>query len=139
MGLMGQCICEQQNYSPATIPSVADKTHLISAYTLKNGQFGWQDDMDYGLGNFLYKTMVERELTDSICFLMREYGGQHIGKKRFEIIIKLVNDVLINMEAEPNKHGNKPYQIRLPAMMLPHPSSPSSPKHTHRNHFAVKS
>jgi hypothetical protein len=67
--------------------------------------------------------MKEREFTDSICFLTREYGGTHIGKKRFEIIIKLVEDIIINIEAEPNKHGVRPYTVRPPAMTLPHPST----------------
>jgi hypothetical protein len=125
--------CRMAHSAIASIPSVADKTHLISAYTLCTGEFGWQDDNDHGLGSFLYKTMKEREFTDSICFLTREYGGSHIGKKRFEIIIKLVENMIINIEAEPNKHGVRPYTVRPPAMTLPHPSTQEqwiTPRHT---------
>jgi hypothetical protein len=33
----------------------------------------------------------------SICFITREYGGHHIGKRRFEIIDELVEKVLVNI------------------------------------------
>jgi RNA-binding protein YhbY len=107
--------CNMAHHAIATIPDVANKTHLISAYTLQNGEFGWQDDQDHGLGNFLYRAMVERELTNCICFVTREYGGEHIGKERFELIIKLLDEVIINAEARPNKFGDKQFTISPPA------------------------
>jgi hypothetical protein len=104
----------------ASIPEVAEKTHLISAYILSSGEIGWRDDHDHGLGHYLYKTMAEKELNNSICFMTREYGGSHIGKKRYEIIEKLTDDIIINIEIKPDKMGRTPFKIKPPAMTLAH-------------------
>jgi hypothetical protein len=115
--------CRLAHQAIATIPSVAAQTHLISAYSLITGEFGWQDDGDHGLGKFLYQTMVDRELQNCICFVSRDYGGIHINKKRFEIIQQLVDEVIINAVAPEDKYGNIPYLVSPPPMTLPHPST----------------
>jgi hypothetical protein len=98
----------------ASIPQVASKTHLISAYHLSTDEMGWQDDGDYGLGRFLLRTMQDKQLDDTICFLTREYGGVHIGQKRFEVIESLVNMMIVNAAAQPNKKGKMPFRISAP-------------------------
>jgi hypothetical protein len=114
--------CRQAHKAIASIPQIASATHLISAYTLQSGEIGWQDDGDHGLGKFLLKTMEQRGLTNTICFMTREYGGTHIGRRRFEILQQLVDDVIINKQAPADQHGNVPFRTTPPAMTLPHPS-----------------
>ena len=114
--------CHRAHLAIATIPSVASKTHLISAYSLSSGEIGWQDDGDHGLGRFLYKTMENCGIQNSICFLTRHYGGVHIGKRRYEIIQQLAQEILLNMSAGPDKHGNKRYSVYPPEMTLTNPS-----------------
>ena len=115
--------CNLAYQAISNIPAIAGQTHLISAYTLDSGEFGWNDDDDHGLGKFLLSTMEKREMQNGICFLTRHYGGQHIGKRRYEIIQQLVTELLVNMEAKPDEYGNRPYIVRAPPMNLPHPSS----------------
>jgi hypothetical protein len=118
-----QSQCRLAYKAISTIPAVACKSHLISAYSINDDIIGWQDDHDYGLGKFLLRTMEDREMTNAMCFITREYGGYHIGKKRFEIIQKLVDQVLVNIEAQANNKGVRPYRVTPPAMTLPHPSA----------------
>jgi hypothetical protein len=113
--------CHLAHQAIATIPTIASKTHLISAYTLCSGELGWQDDGDHGLGQFLYKSMENCGLQNCICFLTRQYGGVHIGKRRYEIIQQLVREIVVNMEAGPDKHGNNRYCVYPPEMNLPNP------------------
>jgi hypothetical protein len=115
--------CKLAYKAISSIPAVACKTHLISAYTLTSNEFGWQDDHDHGLGKCLLRAMEEREMSNAICFVTREYGGIHIGKHRYDIIQALVDEVLINIEAQPNSKGARPYRVHPPAMALPHPSA----------------
>ena len=115
--------CDLAQQAIATIPSIASQTHLISAYSLHTGEIGWQDDGDHGLGKFLLKTMESNGLQDAIVFMTRHYGGVHIGKRRYEIIQQLVRQVLVNVEALPDMHGNPSYLMRPPDMTLPHPST----------------
>ena len=115
--------CRSAHKAIGTMPEVAACTHLISAYTLKSGSIGWTDDDDHGLGRWLLKTMEERELYDSICFLTREYGGIHIGKKRYEIIEYLVNAIIVNIEAPADDRQAQFYKVKPPPMTLPHPSA----------------
>jgi hypothetical protein len=111
--------CRTAHKAIASIPEAASATHLISAYILSTGEIGWQDDGDHGLGNFLFKTMEARGVTNAIFFMTRDYGGTHIGRRRFEITQALVNNILINREAPPDRHGNLPYRIAPPPMTLP--------------------
>jgi hypothetical protein len=67
--------------------------------------------------------MKQHDLQNAICFLCREYGGVHINKKRFEIIQQLINQVIINMAAPSDNHGNFPYVVSPPPMTLPYPST----------------
>jgi hypothetical protein len=62
-------------------------------------------------------------MIDTICFVTRDYGGIHIGKHRFDIIHKLVDEVIINISAQANNKGVRPYRVNPPAMVLPHPSA----------------
>jgi hypothetical protein len=106
----------------SSIPQVASKTHLISAYHLSTDEMGWQDDGDYGLGRFLLRSMQEKQLDDTVCFLTREYGGVHIGQKRFSVIEQLLNMMIENSTAEPNKKGKYPFRISPPCIEKLSPS-----------------
>jgi hypothetical protein len=67
---------------------------MISAHLLNDGTFGWTDDGDHGLGKYLFRILEEKNLKNAILFVTREYGGVHIGYKRFEIILQLVNQLI---------------------------------------------
>lgn len=73
----------------ASDPSLARQSHIIMAY--KRGEnFGYQDDGDFGLGRFTLGLLDEMKMSDIAVFIIRDFGGIHIGHKRFEIIADLV-------------------------------------------------
>jgi hypothetical protein len=74
-------------------PTASSSTHLISAYWLSDGTYGYQDDRDHGMGKHLLSIMQESQLTNTICFLRREYGGVHLGYRRFDIIAELIDNI----------------------------------------------
>jgi hypothetical protein len=76
----------------------ASATHLISAHRLDNGTVGWRDDGDHAMGRKLYNTMKEKKMSNVILFLSRNFGGHHMGKRRFEIVDQLVNEIMEVME-----------------------------------------
>jgi hypothetical protein len=55
---------------------------------------GWQDDGDHGLGKYLLRIMEEKSMSNAIVFITREYGGNHIGFRRFQIILQLFNQIV---------------------------------------------
>jgi hypothetical protein len=74
-------------------PIASSSTHLISAYWLRDGTYGYQDDKDHGMGKHLMSVMQDAGLSDTICFVRREYGGIHLGYRRFDIISELLDNI----------------------------------------------
>ena len=67
----------------------ADATHISCAYHLQNpiGPYRQEhiDDNDIGIGRAMMKTIKQKEATEIAVFVIRYYGGVHLGKRRFEI------------------------------------------------------
>jgi putative IMPACT (imprinted ancient) family translation regulator len=71
----------------------ASSSHLISAHRLNNGKVGWRDDGDHAMGRKLYTTMKRKKMSNMVLFLARNFGGHHLGNRRFEIVESLVEEV----------------------------------------------
>jgi putative IMPACT (imprinted ancient) family translation regulator len=87
--------------------NAAAATHLISAHRMQNGQVGWRDDGDHAMGRHLYSAMKNSKITNMVFFLTRNYGGVHIGKRRFEITTELVDDMIQIMQQEDREAAEK--------------------------------
>ena len=87
--------------------NAAAATHLISAHRMQSGQVGWRDDGDHAMGRHLYSAMKNKKITNMVFFLSRNYGGQHIGKRRFEITTELVDDVIQVIQQEDRQAAEK--------------------------------
>jgi hypothetical protein len=104
-------------------PFAASSTHIISAYWLESEEQGYYDDHDHGLGKHLLGVMQHADMINTICFLTREYGGQHLGFRRFEIVSELVDDIFdkVQNQQKPSllnifkkkKHSNTANTINL--------------------------
>jgi putative IMPACT (imprinted ancient) family translation regulator len=81
-------------------PTAASSTHLISAYWLETDEQGYVDDHDHGMGKHLLGIMQDAEMTNSICFLRREYGGIHLGFRRYEIVSELVDNIYAKVQQQ---------------------------------------
>ena len=88
------------------VPGIASASHLITAYISKQGDFDYIDDGDHGLGRFTFGILEEKELDGIMIFLSRDYGGIHLGKRRYTIINTIVKQaigkLIAAIEMDPN-------------------------------------
>ena len=73
--------------------SAASYTHLVSAYRTSTGEQGWADDNEHGMGKYIYGIMKEKGFNNAIVFLARDYGGYHLGPRRFTIVSELMKEL----------------------------------------------
>ncbi len=66
-------------------PVAASATHNILAYVLPDGTQGYQDDGEHGAGRFLSKWLARNNHTGIAVVVTRQYGGTHLGFRRFEL------------------------------------------------------
>jgi putative IMPACT (imprinted ancient) family translation regulator len=71
----------------------ATSTHLISAYRTTGKDQGWQDDGDHGMGRHLYNAIKDKGLSNIIVFLARDFGGIHMGMRRFKLVTEMVGEL----------------------------------------------
>lgn len=80
----------------------SDATHIMSAHRFHppNGPANQEssDDGEYGGGRVLLKTLVENKVVNAAVFVVRYYGGKHIGADHFELIGKLAKKALKNAQ-----------------------------------------
>ena len=60
-------------------------THVVASYNLR-GNRGYQDDAEYGTGNKLLKFLEQKYPINLSVFIVRMYGGKHLGPTRFDIM-----------------------------------------------------
>ena len=61
--------------------------HIIAACCLKD-EYCYQDYGEFGAGNKLLKQLLETVTLANVVFVVRRYGGHHLGADRFEIVKK---------------------------------------------------
>ena len=68
-------------------------SHAVVAYSLRNSK-GFQDDGEYGAG-YRLANMLEETYPPNICvFVVRNYGGIHLGPKRFSIMSEVAKEAI---------------------------------------------
>ena len=67
----------------------ADATHISCGYRLENpiGPYRQEavDDKDIGIGRSILKVMKSKDLERMAVFVVRYYGNENLGKRRFEV------------------------------------------------------
>ena len=66
-------------------------THNILAYNIQ-GESGWLDDGEYGAGRVLTGWMDREEVKDMCFIIVRNYGGVHLGTRRFELMREVAQE-----------------------------------------------
>lgn len=75
--------------------------HAIMAYSLKEAgtlKSGSCDDREFGAGNKLRKMLFELKAKDTVVFVLRRYGGVHLGFNRFSIIEQVAKSAIAMLE-----------------------------------------
>jgi hypothetical protein len=103
-------------------PGTAEATHLIAAYHDTSGEFEYYDDGDHGIGRFIFDIIYEAQVRGVMVFVARDYGGQHLGPLRFEIVQTVVDQAMSKLAAAIQRNP----LIADPANLQMMPFSPSS-------------
>ncbi len=74
-------------------PARAKATHNILAYSIGNER-SWEDDGEWGAGQFLTSWIKRKKLDNITIIVTRQYGGIHLGTKRYENIKEVCEDAL---------------------------------------------
>ena len=78
----------------STIPEVAKCTHLICAYKIDEKAKGYQDDGDFDFGQQIMRTLTDKQQLGFVYFLTRQYGGRHLGRRRFQLVHELIKQTI---------------------------------------------
>lgn len=71
--------------------------HVMMSYGLKEDEqvkIGHCDDNEYGGGLVIRKTMAAQKAKNTVVFVVRKYGGLHLGLDRFKSIEKVTLEAL---------------------------------------------
>lgn len=71
--------------------------HVMMAYALRENEVvksGFCDDKEYGAGAKLRKLLYEEKQHDTAIFVVRKYGGLHLGYSRFGVIESVAREAL---------------------------------------------
>ena len=76
----------------------ADATHISCGYRFENPMLnkdqGFEDDGEIGQGRAILNAMKHKNVSNTCVFIVRYYGGKHLGKRRFEIARDLSNSAV---------------------------------------------
>ena len=71
--------------------------HIPAAYQIKNGE-GYQDDREFGASHKMLKTLQAHDVKNVAVFVVRFYGGEHLGPRRHEAIKQVVEEVIAKIK-----------------------------------------
>ena len=74
-------------------PIKARANHNILAYCVGD-TCGWIDDDEHGAGRFLTTWMKRRNLNNTVVMITRQFGGTHLGTRRFELMQQVAKEAL---------------------------------------------
>lgn len=75
----------------------AEATHVVAAFVPKEGSglhYSFQDDNEYGAGLKLVRFIKEQGLDEVAVYLVRNYGGFHLGPSRYQIMLKHAKEAM---------------------------------------------
>lgn len=114
----------------------ADATHISCAYRLPGANTpqnqDYVDDGEFGCGRTMLKVLKDEQYTNMVVFIVRYYGGKHLGVARYKIFRELAAQAiktLINTrkKEEENQRGPavEPLPDRFDAPRDAFPTEPS--------------
>lgn len=104
----------------------ADASHISSAHRFDppQGPFNQEahDDHEYGMGRTLLKILQENNMANAAVFVIRYFGGVHIGTVRFGIAKELASKALKSagfLTTPAQKSGSAPRRKAQPSRFSP--------------------
>lgn len=95
----GHSVSEVQQAYIAVAQRYSAADHIIMAYALRDKEDnkiknGFCDDREYGAGARIRKKIFELKSRNTVVFVLRKYGGVHLGFGRFAIIEQMATDAI---------------------------------------------
>ena len=72
-------------------PRQAKASHNVLVYNVGES-LGWIDDGEHGAGRFLASWISREKLENCAFIITRQYGGEHLGTRRFELFRQVANE-----------------------------------------------
>ena len=72
-------------------PVLHRATHNILAYNVAD-QSGWIDDGEHSAGRILTGWMERKDIKDTCFIITRNFGGDHLGTRRFELMREVASE-----------------------------------------------
>lgn len=96
----------------------ANATHIACAYRLPGAntphQQDYFDDGEFGCGRILLKALKDEQLMNVAVFMVRIYGGKHIGPTRFELFRQVAKSAIKALMTKRHKEDAKTAVETLP-------------------------
>lgn len=67
--------------------------YIVAAYCI-SGELGFQDDREYGAGFRIQNIIEKSKMGDLAIFIIRFYGGEHLGPQHFTTMKELAEEVM---------------------------------------------
>lgn len=101
----------------------ADATHISCAYRLPGANTpinqDYVDDGEIGCGRTILRCVREKGLMNVAVFIMRYYGGTHLGQQRFDIFRSLTEEAIRQLLQTRQKRGEEltplPHNLQVPS------------------------
>ena len=106
----------------------AGATHISIAYHLaglnKAYDEDYLDDAEHSMGRKMLEMLVHEDVVNKTVFLVRYYGGQHLGIRRFEIMAELCQQALGNSARGHTVHSVLPLHCLIEPATIKRPDKP---------------
>lgn len=93
----------------------ADATHVSCAFRLPGANTPFNqdyiDDGEYGCGRAMLKVLKQAKIMNVAMFLVRYYGGKHLGVTRFTVFKTLAEQALKDLIATREERGEMTEQL----------------------------
>ena len=76
-----------------------DKDHIMMVYAIKS-YHGAHDDGEHGASKYLSQVLANSQRKDIMIFVTREFGGVHLGLRRFLLIEKAAKEALTQLDVD---------------------------------------
>ena len=116
-------------------PETLSVTHNIAGYVLPNGSSAYADDGDFGMGRIITQAMeqIGDKARGYAVFVTRQYGGNKLGFKRFDIVKELTLNLFSSVAkptvpatvlSKPKPHQHPVVKPQAVDSSQPNPSQP---------------
>lgn len=100
----------------------ADATHVSCAYRLPGANTptnqDYVDDGEFGCGRTILKAIKDQQLMNVAVFVLRYYGGTHLGPQRFDIFRSLADQAINRLLKARKQQGEEitpvPDHLKIP-------------------------